>query len=78
MTWINVKDNLPEQYTYVLVHTPYCKYKCYVAFWNGLDCRSIDDVYEVGNMSWWQPLPSVDGLMPNLEDESKRNYLAYI
>lgn len=68
MSWINVKDQLPEKGTYVLVHTPYCKYKVCTAQWNGIDWRSVDNVYEIGNISWWQPLPDTNNLQPNLED----------
>jgi hypothetical protein len=51
--WENVKNKMPKRNEYVLVHTPFCKYKCAVAFWNGVDWRSADDKMEVWNINNW-------------------------
>ncbi len=57
MNWIECKDQMPERNVYVLAHTPFCKYKCAVAFWNGFDWRSADDKSEVWNINHWRELP---------------------
>lgn len=60
--WENVKNKMPKRNEYVLVHTPFCKYKCAVAFWNGVDWRSADDKTEVWNINNWMELPDVSKL----------------
>jgi hypothetical protein len=60
--WENVKNKMPKQNEYVLVHTPFCKYKCAVAFWNGVEWRSADDKTEVWNINNWMKLPDVSKL----------------
>lgn len=60
--WENVKNKMPNQNEYVLVHTPFCKYKCAVAFWNGVDWRSADDKTEVLNVKNWMKLPDASKL----------------
>lgn len=60
--WNNIKNTMPELNKYVLVHTPFCKYKCAVAFWNGVEWRSADDKENVWNINYWQELPKVNTL----------------
>lgn len=60
--WINIDKAMPKKNEYVLVHTPFCKYKCAVAFWNGFDWRSADNTAEVWNIQYWQKLPNIDNL----------------
>ena len=60
--WENVKNKMPNRNEYVLVHTPFCKYKCAVAFWNGVDWRSADDKTAVWNINNWMKLPDVSKL----------------
>jgi len=57
--WENVKNKMPKINEYVLVHTPFCKYKCAVAFWNGVDWRSADNKDELWNINNWQVLPDL-------------------
>lgn len=58
MIWISTFDKQPELNKYVLVHTPHCKYKCSVAFFNGIDWRSADERETVWNVNFWMELPS--------------------
>lgn len=60
--WKNANKKMPERNVYVLVHTPFCKYKCAVAFWNGVEWRSADNQAEVWNINHWMKLPNVKGL----------------
>ena len=53
---------MPEKNKYVLVHTPFCHYKCAVAFWNGVNWRSANDRADVWNINHWQELPDVECL----------------
>lgn len=57
--WIKTSEKLPERNKYVLAYTPFCKYKCAVAFWNGVTWRSADNKAEVWNILHWQELPSL-------------------
>jgi len=54
--WISVEDRLPEKHTYVLVDTPFCTNKSSVAYYNGIEWHSTDNM-EVWNIKFWQPLP---------------------
>jgi hypothetical protein len=51
ITWQT--NTLPTENTYVLVRTPFCKYKFATAFWNGMEWRSADDKSEVWNVTEW-------------------------
>jgi hypothetical protein len=64
--WIGINEALPSRNIYVLGHTPFCKYKCAVVFYNGVNWRSADDKAEVWNINFWQYLPSVEGLNEQL------------
>lgn len=55
--WVATKDFMPENNKYVLAYTPFCKYKCAVAFWNGIEWRSADEKDIVWNVAFWQELP---------------------
>jgi hypothetical protein len=58
--WNNVEDIMPNKNEYVLVHTPFCKYKVATAFWNGVEWRSADNKDEVWNVQYWKELPNTD------------------
>lgn len=57
--WINANTELPENNQYVLAHTPFCKYKHAVAFFNGVEWRSADNQCEVWNIEFWMKLPEL-------------------
>lgn len=57
--WIKASEKLPERNKYVLVYTPFCAYKCAVAFWNGVAWRSADNKSEFWSISYWQELPNL-------------------
>lgn len=61
--WIKTSQKMPKKNEYVLVHTPFCKYKCSVAFYNGVNWRSADNEDEIWNVNNWQKLPNVDSLI---------------
>lgn len=56
--WVASEHNKPAKNKYVLGHTPFCKYKCAVVFWNGIDWKSADDKSIVWNIDFWQELPN--------------------
>jgi hypothetical protein len=56
--WIPVRRDLPEKNTYVLIYTPYCRYKACVGYYNGVQWIGTDgDV--IMNVSLWMPLPKM-------------------
>lgn len=57
MEWISVNDRLPERNEYVLVSTPYCKYICDVALFNGVAWYSCEKSDYMFNIVYWMPLP---------------------
>ena len=57
--WFHVSELLPQRNEYVLAYTPFCRYKCAVAFWNGVTWRSADNKSEVWNINYWQYLPKL-------------------
>lgn len=56
--WVASEHNKPEKNKYVLGYTPFCKYKCAVVFWNGVEWRSADEKNDVWNIDFWQELPN--------------------
>lgn len=60
--WIESEKEKPKRNEYVLLHTPFCAYKCAVGFWNGVNWRSADDKSQIWNVNYWQHLPSVINL----------------
>lgn len=58
--WQNVNFSMPQSHKYVLIHTPYCKYKCSVGFWNGVEWKSADNGDIISNVELWQELPIVE------------------
>lgn len=64
-SWNHINHLFPKRFEYVLAHTPFCKYKCAVVFWNGVDWKSADDKDVVWNIEYWQHLPITEHLKPN-------------
>ena len=58
--WKNINHIMPDRHKYVLVQTPYCKYKCSVGFWNGVEWKSADDNATIANVDFWQELPIIE------------------
>lgn len=57
--WMSSERNKPEKNKYVLGYTPFCKYKCAVVFWSGLEWRSAENKDIVWNVDFWQELPNI-------------------
>lgn len=58
--WVNINNDMPDRHKYVLIQTPYCKYKCSVGFWNGVEWKSADDNATIANVEFWQELPIIE------------------
>jgi hypothetical protein len=62
LKWTNVKDAMPERNKYVLVETPYCKYKFATAYWNGINWISVDDETVTLNVEFWTEVKTPESL----------------